>query len=78
MAKLHDGETGAFIGTIDDAQLQFLADHLEEESPGDQDYYLDQPTLDMLEEEGAPPALLELLRKALSGREGMDIRWSHD
>jgi hypothetical protein len=77
MIQLHDKETGTFIGTIDEAQLQFLIDHLEEESPGDQDYYLDAPTLDMLEDEGAIPTLLELLRKALGGREGMEIRWSH-
>jgi hypothetical protein len=40
MIQLHAKETGVFLGTITDAQLQFLIDQLEEESTDDTDYYL--------------------------------------
>ncbi len=35
MFRLRDTDTGACIGTIDDATLRFLIDHTEEEPPGD-------------------------------------------
>jgi hypothetical protein len=76
MIQLYDKETGASLGAITEEQLQFLADELEEESPQDQDYYINVPTLDAFEEAGADPALVALLRKALGEREEMDIRWA--
>jgi hypothetical protein len=75
MIQLFDKETGASIGRITEAQLQFLVDHLEEESPSDQEYYLDQPTLEAFEEAGVDAELLALLRTALGDREAMEIRW---
>jgi hypothetical protein len=56
--------------------LKFLIQQFEEESSGDQDYYIDQPTLDMLKEENAPRNLVDLLQRALGTRDGMEIRWS--
>jgi hypothetical protein len=76
MIKVYDKDTGAWLGTIDEKQLQFLIDQLEEESTGDQDYYVNETTLDMFEEAQADPALVSLLRKALDGRGEMEIRWS--
>ena len=38
MIQLHEKETGVFLGTITNAQLQFLIDQLEEESTDDMDY----------------------------------------
>ena len=76
MIQLHDKETGVFLGTITDAQLQFLIDQLEEESTDDTDYYIDQTTLDLFEEVGAEVDLLALLRQALGTREGIEIVWS--
>jgi processive 1,2-diacylglycerol beta-glucosyltransferase len=76
MIQLHEKETGVFLGTITDAQLQFLIDQLEEESTDDMDYYIDQATLDLFEEMGAEAALLTLLRQALGTREGIEIVWS--
>jgi len=63
---------------ITDAQLAFLQEQFEEEWSGDQDYYLNRATLDMLEEAGADPELLTLLRRALGGKDEGDIRWSTD
>lgn len=76
MIELHDAERGTRLGTISDEQLQFLVEALEEESLEDKDYYISADTIDMLEEDGADRQLLELLRGALGGREGMDVRWS--
>ena len=37
-------------------------DHLEEESAEDTDFYINQATVDMLEQDGADAALVKLLR----------------
>jgi hypothetical protein len=76
MIRLSDKDTGASIGTITEEELRFLQDQLEDESPEDTDYYINQATLDMLEEQGADRALLDLLRQALGSREDMEIQWS--
>lgn len=76
MIQLFDAESGAELGTITEEQLRFLTDQLEEESADDQDYYINRTTLDLFEGNGADPALLEVLRRALGQREEMDIRWS--
>ena len=64
------------MGRITSRQLQWLVDQLEEESEDDRDYYIDGPTLDMLQEAGADPALILTLRSALGSREGMETRWA--
>jgi hypothetical protein len=78
MVQLYDAERGTRLGEITDAQLQSLMDSLEEESPTDQDYYLTAETIDMLEGDGADAGLVSLLRGALAGREGMDVRWARE
>src|SRR5947199_9505876 len=54
MMQLHAKETGVFVGTITDAQLQFLIDQLEEESTDDTDYYIDHTKLDLFEGRWGP------------------------
>lgn len=76
MIELRDVERDTTLGTITEEQLQFLIDALEEESTEDIDYYISGDTIDMLEEDGADAQLVGLLRRALDGRDGMDIRWS--
>ena len=78
MIQLYDVEQGNLLGAISEAQLQRLVDSLEEESSTDQDYYLTGATIDMLEEDSADPELVRLLRAALAGREGMDVRWARE
>lgn len=75
MVTLFDNESGANLGTISDAELKFLFDHLEEESSEDTDYYLMGLTVDLLEAEGADAPLVALLRKAIGDRDGVEIRW---
>jgi processive 1,2-diacylglycerol beta-glucosyltransferase len=78
MVRLYDKSNDAEIGTITDDQLQFLADKLEEESAGDDDYYINRTTVHILEQEGGDPELIGVLRGALGEREEMDIRWERD
>jgi len=76
MIELRDKDSGAFLGAITEAQLQFLIDQLEEEYTEDTDYYINQSTLDMFEQGGADPQLVGTLRKALGKRDDMEIQWS--
>ena len=76
MIQLHDTDTGASIGAITEDNLRFLIDQLEEESGEDQDYYINETTLDIFQKRGADTALLSLLRGTLNGRTEMEIRWS--
>jgi hypothetical protein len=69
VVKLYDAGTNA---------LQSLIDQFEEEWSGDQDYYLNSATLDMLKDAGADEALLALLRRALGTKGEGDIRWSNE
>jgi processive 1,2-diacylglycerol beta-glucosyltransferase len=75
MITLRDTETGRTVGTITEEQLRALRDHLEEESPDDTDYWIDEPTLEAMAEEGVDAALVALLRAAVGDREGVEIRW---
>ena len=95
------------IGQLTEAQLRFLVDELEEGEPrrgggggGEgrtgarapwRAYYLDDGTLEVLEEAGADPELMQLLRQATAighpfrdaavseaPREGVEIAWESD
>jgi hypothetical protein len=67
--RLRNAETGADLGTISPAQLDFLVEQLEEEFDADQDYYFDEGTIGMLEDAGADAGLLAMLRAALGEKE---------
>jgi processive 1,2-diacylglycerol beta-glucosyltransferase len=75
MVQLYDEASGTHIGEISEEELQFLIDQLEEESTRDTNYYISAPTVDMLEENGANADLVTLLRNALGGRTGFELRW---
>jgi hypothetical protein len=75
MIDLYNDATNVLIGTMTEADLKVLQDHLEEEGEDDQDYYIDQATLDVLGDGRATEHLMGLLRKALGTAEGVDIRW---
>jgi hypothetical protein len=75
MIDLYNAGTNELLGSITDADLKVLVDHLEEESAEDQDYYIDAATIDVIGDGQATEHLLGLLRKALGTAEGVDIRW---
>ena len=75
MIDVYNNETNILIGSITDGDLKVLTDAFEEESADDQDYYVDQATIDMLGDGRATEHLMALLRKALGTAEGVEIRW---
>lgn len=75
MPRLIRLDSGDAIGEIDDAQLKFLVDQLEEEHDDDKDYFIDRDTLELLSDNGADPELLALLEKGLAGDEEMTVAW---
>jgi len=75
MIDVYDNDTNELIGSITEADLKVLQDHLEEESLDDQDYYIDRATIDVIGDGQATEHLMNLLRKALGSKESIDIRW---
>ena len=75
MPRLIRLDTGDEIGTINDKQMAFLVDQLEEENEDDTDYFIDRDTLELLSDNGADPELLALLEKGMGDDDGMDIAW---
>lgn len=75
MIRLYDNESGSPIGDVSEADLDFLRARLEEESSADQDYWIDAATLALLDADAAPHTLMALLRTAMMGRDGVEIRW---
>jgi hypothetical protein len=78
MVKLYNAATNQPLGDITNDQLQFLIDQFDEEFEGDQDYYINIATIDMLNDAGADPSLLARLQRALGVAGEADIRWSSD
>jgi len=75
MIDVYNNDTNELVGSITEADLKVLMDHLEEESQEDQDYYIDQATLDVIGDGQATEHLMGVLRKALGTKESVDIRW---
>ena len=73
--RITNKSTGAVIGNIGKDELQFLIDKLEEESSHDTDYFINNDTVDMLEEAGGSSALIDMLRDAVGDSDGVDIAW---
>jgi hypothetical protein len=73
--KLVNASTNHTLGQLSEADLQMLMDALEEESLDDRDYYIDGPTIELLEQRGASRNLLVVLRNALGPSEGVEVRW---
>lgn len=78
MPRLFRIDTEAEIGVINDAQLRFLVEQLEEEHDDDQDYYIDRDTLELLSDNGIDAELLAMLEKAMGDDDSMDIAWDEE
>ena len=76
MINLYNKTTGAMLGSLTEAQLQFLIDQLEEESVEDTDYAITAMTLAYFEEQGVDPGLEAMLRQALGEQDEVMIVWS--
>lgn len=75
MIDLYNDTTGELIGHITEADLKVLVDALEEESTQDRDYYITTATIDVIADGRATEHLVGLLRKAVDGSDGVDLRW---
>ncbi len=76
MIQLRNKDTGEVLGTISEADLQFLQDQLVEESEEDTDYFLNRDELNILKgEEKASKNLISLLEKGFGEREELEIEW---
>ena len=75
MPRLYEKQSGQFLGTVSDADIQSLVDQLEEEHQTDEDYFVDSATVDLLEEAGASASLIAMLRGAVGDSDGVDVRY---
>jgi len=78
VVKLYDKNSGQYLGRIDDDQLKFLMDNLEEESLTDTDYYINRATLDLLKEKGMGQDLARMLEGALGESDELEVRYEKD
>lgn len=78
MVTIKDKQTGQFIGSISEQQLQFLVDELEEEHRDDQDYYFHRSQIEIFKEMGADESLVELLERAMGELDELEIVWSRE
>jgi processive 1,2-diacylglycerol beta-glucosyltransferase len=72
---LFDQRTGVLLGALDEQQFAFLSSQLEREGPDDDDFYINEATVESLRQRGADSELLDLLRQALGPDGEGDIRW---
>jgi hypothetical protein len=75
MVELYRKADNSLLGTISEAELQFLVDHLEEESLTDDDYAMDRLTLEYLKENGMSAHLYQMLDGALGDQDEVEIRY---
>lgn len=75
MPRLYMKQDGSLIGTVDESDLKLLIDQLEEEDESDDDYFIDGPTIDLLQENGASEGLVSMLKSAVGAGDGVDIFW---
>jgi len=75
MIQLYNKASGELIGEINEIQLKFLVDQLEEESIEDRDYAITPMILDYFDAQGAEPGLLAMLRGALGTVDEVSIMW---
>ena len=78
MITLNDKVTGAYIGSITEAQLQYLVDELEEEHRTDQDYYFHRSQIEIFRENGADNQLVGLLESAMGEADELEVIWARE
>ena len=73
--KIHpDTYDREVLGNITEAQLDFLANNLEQEFEDEEEFFLNPETLQFLKEKGADSGLVSIFEKALIGaQEGVEI-----
>jgi hypothetical protein len=72
------GQDGSVAGELNEEHFAFLREQFEDEGAADQDYYVDEGTLALLEESGADAGLIAVLRAAVAPAGDGEVRWSRD
>jgi hypothetical protein len=75
MIALKIKDTGEYIGSLSEAQLQYLIDELVEEHSEDQDYWLNRAQVEIFKEKDADPSLIALLESALGNDDEVEVIW---
>lgn len=75
MIYLYEKESNRLLGSINEAQLQFLIEQLEEEWDEDQDYAITPLLVEMFENEKVDPELVSLLKEALGNKTEIEVIW---
>jgi hypothetical protein len=78
MVRIYDNDNEAEIGSITEAQLDFLQEELVEESIDAYTFDVSGAAIDSLEMNGGDEALIEMLRRALGARTSMEVRFDLD
>jgi hypothetical protein len=74
MVRLYETGSNRLCGTLSDRQYEILAEALEEEDLEDAECVISGDTIELLEDQGVEPDLLELLRAALGDNPEVAIR----
>jgi hypothetical protein len=74
MVRLYETGTNRLCGTLSDRQYEILAEALEEEDLEEAECVISGDTIELLEDQGVEPDLLELLRAALGDAAEVAIR----
>jgi hypothetical protein len=74
MVRLYESDTNRLCGTLSDRQYEVLAEALEEEDLEESECAISAETIELLEDQGVEPDLLELLRTALGDKPEVVIR----
>lgn len=75
MITLKNKDTGQYIGSLSEDELQYLIDELEEEHSEDKDYWLNRVQLEIMKEKGADPSFITMLESALGENDDMEVIW---
>ena len=67
--------TDKYIGSLSEAQLQYLIDELEEEDSEDQDYWINSAQIELFKSKGADSALIAMLDSALGDNDDVEVIW---
>ena len=78
MIMLYDNENENEVGSITDAQLEFLVEQLTEESLDEYTYNINPSVIRYLEGNGADPELVAFLRRSLGSRSSIELRYEPD
>ena len=74
MLRLYETATTQLCGTRSDRQYEILTEGLEEEDLEEAECTISADTIELLEDQGVEPDLLEILRTALGDKPEVTIR----